>query len=118
MLPGCSVPAGMTPITVNGCVFNVTLRPMMLGSAPKRVRHRRSLMTTCRSVAGNLRLEVEFAPDLRMKTEHTKIAGSDSEAVEVNGLALAGELHVAAREGCDGLKRNGCVHGNRESPMD
>ena len=37
-------------------------------------------------VAGNLRLEVEFAPDLRMKTEHTEIAGSDSEAVEVNGL--------------------------------
>ncbi len=37
--------AGATPTTANGCPFSSTDRPTAAGSAPKRVRQRRSLIT-------------------------------------------------------------------------
>lgn len=79
-------------------------RPMMAGSAPKRLRQMRSLRITLRSALGQFVSGGEFAAHGSADAEHAEISRRDGERREPHWTAGTGELPIVTGDAGDGAE--------------
>ena len=82
----------------------MTVRPAMLGSAPKRARHSASLSRTVPGCAGAIVVRGEGASEGGLHAEHGQQAGGDAGAFEARGIAGLGEIGGEIPPGFDALE--------------